>query len=169
VGDDDKWDRLTTEGCFRCSPFVKRIPKGSKDNDDFLAYSPALIRCAGTSWWNYRDQLTEAMGIDFDCDHSNAQGLEGIERIDALAVKLPYVLNVSSKGGLGRHWTVFVEPMTAPTRRHHLANCAAILSQVSKELDTDLKKLCCASGCILYIYHWRPAPNGLKLIKGVQL
>jgi hypothetical protein len=173
LGDDDTWDSLIQDWPVYAEPFTKRIPRNGNgeviDNDDLLAFNPNLIRCAGTNWWNYRERLTEAMGIDFDADHSNAQGNDGIQHIDELATHLPYVLNVSSKGGKGRHWTVFVEPMPAPTRRHHLANCEAILAQLSEELKTDIGSLSCSSGSIMYIYHFNPAPDGLKLVKGVSL
>ena len=167
---DDLWTDLIADWPIYAEPFPLRIPRnGSQENDSPIAYNPRLIRCAGTSWWNYRKKITEACGIDFDFDHSNAQGAEGIKRIDDLAATLPYVLNCTSKGGLGRHWTVFVQPMEAPTRRHHTANCGAILATLSEELGVDLKKLCCSHGAIMYQYHYKPASNGFRLVKGVSL
>ena len=98
---DDAWDRLIDEwsrykwGSYQ-SPFRVRIPRHGngptiEDNESFVAYHPNLIQSIGTNWWDYRRKLTIACGIDYDCDHSNAQGVDGITRIDDLAT-LPYIL-----------------------------------------------------------------------------
>jgi hypothetical protein len=164
------YDKLLGDDDRGCNPFRLRIPRDGDscpiNNDNLVAYSTRLIKCAGVSWWNWQDKITEGMGIDFDYDHSNAQGQDGIALVDELATKHPSVMDCSSKSGMGRHWRVSVKPMPAPTRTHHIANCGAILNQLSKELNTDLSKLLCSFGQIMYIYHWKPNLNGFKLIKG---
>lgn len=168
-----EWDRRLGEWEGGCDPFTKRIPKNGKtetpiDNDTICEFNPELVLCAGTNWWDWKNKLTIACGIDFDSGHSNDLAEDGIALVDDLATRLPYIMNVTSKGGKGRHWTVFCEPMPAPSRRHHSANCSAIVAQLSKVLGVDLKKLYCSRGGIMYQYHFRPNSEGFRLVKGIS-
>ncbi len=144
-------------------PFTLRIPKDGDvqplDNDGRVAYAPCLIACAGTSWWNWRDGLTEACYFDFDYGHG-PKGLDeaGIAKVDAWAGRLPYVMNCASKSGKGRHWLVkLTTPLPAKIRGEHSRNCRAVKDQVSKDLGFEIGNYVCSFGGIQYIYSARVA------------
>ncbi len=74
--DDDALDRSANEWPLRGNPHDMRVPKDGDgkngeltDNNGPLDFHPALIACFGTSWWNWRDRLTEGCAIDFDYGH----------------------------------------------------------------------------------------------------
>jgi hypothetical protein len=148
-------------------PYPYRIPKdGDKNptpNDGPLGYHPDLIAAAGTSWWNWRDGVTEGCAFDFDYGHG-PKGLDdaGIAQVDAWAEQLPYAMNCTSKGGKGRHWLVRALPMPARIRADHIRNCQAIKDRVAADLGVDLDKYICTFGGIQYIYasHVAKESNG---------
>ena len=149
---------------IRCKPHALTTPaEGSTDptsNDSVVGYHPNLVLCFGTSWWNWTAGQTEGCMFDFDFGHGpKALDEAGIAKTDKLAEQHPAIMVSTSKGGGGRHWAVFVEPMPAKTRADHDRNCHAILANLSALLGVDLAKLACSHGVIQYIYRrtgrWR--------------
>ncbi|MEN6405900.1 MAG: hypothetical protein ABFC77_05455 [Thermoguttaceae bacterium] len=144
-------------------PYRLRIPKNGttspEDNDRELLYPPMLIREAGTSWWNWKDGVTEACFFDFDYGHGDkALDADGIAMVDQWAARLPYILNCASKGGKGRHWLVrLATPLPAATRPEHAHNSQAIKDHVSKDLGFDISPFVCSYGQIQYIYSVKKA------------
>jgi hypothetical protein len=146
-------------------PYPYRIPKHGDtiptSNDGPLGYYPGLIKAAGTSWWNWKDGLTEGCALDFDYGHGDkALDDVGIAQVDAWAERLPYVMNCTSKGGRGRHWLVRLEmPLPAQNRADHIRNCKAIMAKLSADLGVDLEKYVCSYGGIQYIYSTKVESN----------
>jgi len=123
-----------------------------------LDFHPELIQCAGTSWWNWRRGVTEATFLDFDFGHGrHGQDAAGIAQLDLWAKQLPYVSNIASKSGRGRHWYIrLANPLPAKVRPDHLRNCRAVVTKVSNDLGFDITQYACASGGgIQYIYSRR--------------
>jgi hypothetical protein len=132
----------------------KKTGRVIRGNDGVVDYNPALIACAGTSWWNWKKELTEACFFDFDHGHGGkALDDAGIARVDAWAERLPYVLNCTSKGALGRHWLVrLADPLPAPTRQRHSFNCQRVKAKVSADLGFEIDPFLCSFGGIQYIW-----------------
>jgi len=156
--DDDAITRLEGRWPIQGTPRPVRIPAdGStnpRNNDGAVDYHPNLIGCFGTSWWNWRDGLTEACFFDFDYGHGGkALDESGIARVDQWAGKLPYVQNCSSKSGRGRHWLVRLKtPLPAKLRQDHNRNCRAIMQRLCADLGFDLRDYVCSFGSIQYLY-----------------
>lgn len=143
-----------------------RIPKdgdgkndGPTDNDGPVDFHPALIDCFGTSFWNWRQRVTEGCGADFDYGHGGrALDDTGIAQVDEWAKRLPYVQNATSKGGRGRHWLIRLKnPLPAKVRAEHSENCKAIIERVSADLGVNLRDYYCSAGGILYLWSRRVA------------
>ncbi|MGD0900306.1 MAG: hypothetical protein ABR915_20940 [Thermoguttaceae bacterium] len=128
--------------------------KPIRSNDGVVDFHPALIRVAGTSWWNWRAGRTEACYFDFDFGHGGkALDEAGIARVDEWAQRLPCVLSATSKGSRGRHWLVrLADPLPAPTRGDHSFNCRRIKAKVSADLGLDIGKYVCSFGVMQYIW-----------------
>lgn len=142
-------------------------PHRIAQDDSPMDYHPELIDAVGTSHWNWRSGQTEAAYYDFDYGHGR-HGLDdtGISRIDALAEQLPYVTNLTSKSGRGRHWVVRLSPLPAKTRADHARNCLAVRAHLSQVLGVDLSAMTCASpGGIEYLWARNMPPEGMQLIK----
>jgi len=131
------------------------VPIGS--NDGIVDYHPNLIDCAGTSWWNWRTKKTEACFFDFDFGHGGkALDEAGIAKVDDWARSLPYVMNVTSRSGKGRHWLLRpAHPLDAPTREAHKNNCRRFKALIDKDLGFDVGKFVCQFGSIQYVYSSR--------------
>ena len=170
IDDDDALDEWQGKWPILGNPRPITVPRdGATDpvnNDGAVDFHPNLISHLGTSWWNYITGQTEGCMVDFDFGHG-PKGLDeaGIAKIDEWAQKHPAIMAVTSKGGKGRHWVVFVEPMPAKTRKDHSRNCHAILTHLSRLLGVNLKDYACSHGVIQYIYHRQPAPDGFRLLK----
>ena len=160
VQDDDLLDRYGSAwpivGTVRPVRTVKTTDDGApiRSNDGIVDFHPELIGCAATSWWNWVDQLTEACFFDFDYGHGGkALDAAGIARVDEWSKRLPYVLNVTSKSGRGRHWLVrLTAPQPAPTRVHHSHNCKRIKAKIDADLGFDLGPSVCSFGTLQYIW-----------------
>lgn len=168
--DDDALDQWGGQWPIPGDPHAWTVPHAGatapENNDTAVNYHPKLVLCSGTSWWNYLLGITEAVMFDFDLSHG-AKGLDedGIAKIDALAQQHPAIMATASKGGGGRHWLVFVEPMPAKTRGDHKRNGDAVMAELSRLLGVDIKPLKCSHAIIQYVYHRAPAPGGFRLIK----
>jgi len=95
--DDDELDRYAGRWPILGAPRPVRTVKTDaktgapiRSNDGVVDYHPALILRAGTSWWNWQEQLTEAAYLDFDYVHGSS-GLDdaGIAKVDEWAKRLP--------------------------------------------------------------------------------
>jgi hypothetical protein len=155
--DDDDLNRYTNWHIVG-TPRPVRTPANGKtspvSNDGPVDFNPLLIAAAGTSWWNWRDGVTEACFFDFDYGHGPS-GLDeaGIAKVDQWATRLPYVMNCESKSGKGRHWLVrLAKPLPAKVRGEHSRNCQAVKERVSKDLGFDIGDYVCSFGGIQYIF-----------------
>jgi hypothetical protein len=139
-------------------PHAKRIPAhgdcNPRNNDSVIDFHPNLIACFGTSWWNWRDGLTEGCYFDFDFGHGGkALDEEGILLTDQWAAQLQYVQCCTSRSGRGRHWLIRLgTPLPAKKRGEHKRNCSAIMQRVCSDLNFDLRKYVCSFGGIQYLY-----------------
>ena len=90
VIDDDALDHYFGQWPMSGNPRPVRIPADGgtapRNNDGPLDFHPELIAAAGTSWWNWRDGVTEGCYFDFDYGHG-LKGLDeaGIMRVDEWA------------------------------------------------------------------------------------
>jgi len=156
VADDD--DSLDAFADPAHPPYKYRIPEAGDrqptPNNRPIDYNPKLIVLWGTSWWNWRDGLTEGCAIDFDYGHGEkALDDAGIAQVDAWAKQVSYVQNAASKGGKGRHWLVRLgNPLPAKLRGDHSRNCKAVLAQVSRDLGVNIKDYCCSFGVMQYVW-----------------
>jgi len=166
--DDDDLNRWAGSGQ---PPFKHRIPANGDllpvPADGPIPFDPHLISLLGSSWWNWRDKVTEGCAIDFDFGHGGkALDEAGIMRVDEWARGLPYVQNATSKGAKGRHWLIRLEnPLPAKIREEHSRNCAAIVEKVSADLGLNIRDYCCTFGQIQYIWAAKAAEAGLTLVK----
>ena len=155
---DSAWDRHGNRYLAQPRPVrtvvTDRDGAPIKSNDGPVDYPPELILTAGTSWWNWRDRLTEACYFDFDYGHGGkALDEVGIARVDEWAKTLPYVSNITSRSGRGRHWFIRPSsPLPAPTRRDHIFNCHRIRAKVTADLGFEIGDYVCSFGGIQYIW-----------------
>ena len=165
IEDDDLTDQWQNEWPIASGPYNKRIDCAKKNGP--VGYHPKLIKSWGTNWWDYEHGLTIAAFFEFDHSHgSNPIGDAGIALVDELAQKHPAILNVTSKGGKGRHWRVaLTTPLPAKDRRQHNRNCAAVRDAISKILGFDISKLTCAApGAMQYVWNHAPAEGGFQAL-----
>lgn len=168
--DDDLRDRYS-DWAIVGGPHRLRIPAtgdtSPTNNVGPVSFHPELVARFGTSYWNWRDQLSLACFIDFDFGHGPS-GLDErqIQYVDELASRHNAIMNVTSRGGKGRHWLIqLAEPLPAPTRSDHKSNCDAIVAQVCRDLATDLHPFICTYGAIQYLYDAHAAIDGFQLVK----
>ena len=123
-------------------------------NDRPIGYDPQLIKTFGTSWWNWKAGSTIACMVDVDCGHGEkAHTPEEIAEWDRKVAQCPYVLNVSSKSGKGRHGVVLLEnPQPARIRAEHKTNCKRIVAKLCADLGIS-PKFFCKWGEIQYVFH----------------
>ena len=156
--DDDAINRFANIWPIAGTPHPMRIPAHGDanpvNNDGPVDFHTDLIGCFGTSWWNWRDGLTECCFLDFDYGHGGkALDDEGIAQTDKWAAELPYVRNCTSRSGRGRHWLVRLgTPLPAKTRMEHRRNCHAIMGRICDDLGFDLRAFVCSYGGIQYLY-----------------
>lgn len=91
-----------------------RVPKDGNTRPidvDFPMYRTDFIQRVGTSGWNWKEQCSEFVIFDLDGKDHGDNGLtrrELDEAVDAVS-NLPYVEVHSSKGGVGRHFYVYLD------------------------------------------------------------
>jgi hypothetical protein len=163
--DDEDFDRCETAAI---PPHDHRIPDNGDTsptpNDRPIGHDPYLIKSFGTSLWDWRNGVTLGCVVDVDCGHGeSAHSEEEITEWDAKAAKCPYLLNVTSKGGLGRGGFVILEnPQPAKTRAEHKANCKRIVAKLCADFGIN-PDFFCKRGEIGYIFHRGHAEGGYQL------
>lgn len=163
--DDDLLDEWQNKWPVASGPYNWRIDCAKKDRP--VGYHPKLIRSWGTSWWDYAAGQTVALFLEFDYKHGpNGLDEAGIAQVDELATKHSAIMNITSRGGKGRHWVArLTTPLPATTRKQHARNCKAARDALSKILGVDLSTLTCAApGAIQYVWHHAPAEGGFQLL-----
>jgi hypothetical protein len=147
-------------------------------NDPQLLFSPAdHVDKVGTTWWDFTNKRSIAVGIDIDSNDGHAETTttndeEGIASIIERLKALDYVTIVRSTGGKGIHVYVFFDPANLPeAANHHEHTIVArkCLKVISDDLKYDLAGHVDCVGSVFWIWADKsPADHpGLKMIKTI--
>lgn len=137
------------------SEYQCRIPKNRNTtpeaNQDGRVHD---FRTVGVTGWNWRDEQTEFVIIDYDAyDHENGNEEATLELVKAAAASLGWVWVRHSKGGRGYHLVVVLDtPMPAATGTAHQANAKAVLERMSADSGFDFGKFKDCCGVVGYVY-----------------
>jgi hypothetical protein len=145
-------------------------------SDPPISFSPAAhVERVGTTWWDYVNERSVAVGIDIDSTDGHAETTttneqSDIERIIGRLEALDYVTIVRSTGGKGIHVYVFFDPNNLPaSRNHHEHTLVArkTLELISQDIDFPLKDHVDCVGSVFWIWASKsPADhNGFELVK----
>ena len=145
-------------------------------NDPQLTFSPAArVDRVGTTWWDFVNKRSIAVGIDIDSNdgHAETTTTNEAKQIDAIIDKLKaldYVTIVRSTGGKGIHVYVFFDESSYPqARNHHEHTIVArkTLEVISSDIGYDLKSHVDCVGSVFWIWaKSSPADHaGFSLVK----
>ena len=142
----------------------KRWPyQAGSDNPNYgdpaITFSPAArVDRVGTTWWNYVDKRSVAVGIDIDSSDGHAETTttndkSEIETIVDRLKQLDYVTIVRSTGGKGIHVYVFFENQPEARNHHeHTIVARKTLELISNDIDYDLKSHVDCVGSVFWIW-----------------
>jgi len=138
------------------------------DNDRPAQFHPDDIALIGSSGWNWRDQVSEWFGYDFDHSDGHSRGLSEAElaEVCGAAERLPYVEIRKSKSGKGRHFFVrLLNPVPARTRGEHARWAQAVLTKMSGDAGFPFDEKKDVGGGIIWIWAKEAAPDGFEVVK----
>jgi len=154
-----------------------RIPWNAKSEPEYvdrpLKFSTKHFESIGMTGWDWKARVSRWVGFDFDAVIGHVQGLTATELDDIKdrVMKIDWVTVRRSKGGLGLHLYVALDP-PVPTENHtvHAALARAILSELSGVVGVNLfTKVDCYGG-VLFVWHRETKPQGFTVVKaGVPL
>ena len=149
--------------------------------DPEIKFSPAArVDRVGTTWWDYVNKRSVAVGIDIDSSdgHAETTNTNHKEQIDGIIEKLnglDYVTIVRSTGGKGIHVYVFFDQSNLPpAKNHHEHTIVArkTLELISQDIGYPLKDHVDCVGSVFWIWA-KSSPQGhpgFSLVKeGVPL
>jgi hypothetical protein len=133
-----------------------------------LKWSTKHIEAVGMTGWDWKARCSRWVGFDFDAVIGHVQGLTATE-LDTIKDRVSTVEWVTvrrSKGGLGLHLYVFLDP-PVPTENHnvHAALARAILSELSGVVGHNLASQVDKLGGNLWVWHRETKPQGFSLVK----
>lgn len=136
-----------------------------------LTYDPEKrIQRVGSTWWDYENQESVAIGIDIDAvDSGHAAGTNQLDefalgQVVAKLSRLDYITLVRSTGGRGVHGYVFFDPDNRPkTANHneHTQVALAVLEKIREDIGLDLvqEKIVDVKGVILWLWADSSGPD----------
>lgn len=141
--------------------------------DRELRFSTQRIEAIGMTGWDWKERVSRWVGYDFDSMVGHVKGLTPAELdgIRARVEALEYVTIHRSKGGMGFHLYVHLDPVI-PTENHtvHAALARAVMSKISADVGVNLFLSVDKLGGNLWVWHRDAQRNGFTKIKdGVPL
>ena len=145
-------------------------------NDPPISFSPAEhVERVGTTWWDYVNKKSIAVGIDIDASDGHAETTttnheSDIEKIIHRLKDLDYVTIVRSTGGKGLHVYVFFDQDNLPTAKNHHEHTVVArktLELISQDIAYPLKDHVDCVGSVFWIWAKKsPAGHpGFSLVK----
>ena len=141
-------------------------------SDPDITYSPdARVEKVGTTWWDWENKKSIAIGIDIDYQEGHAPSTVTNEQkaIDDIVLKLKgldYVTIVRSTGGKGIHVYVFFDtPPEARNHHEHTIVARKTLELISQDIKYDLKSHVDCVGSVFWIWSKNAATDGFSLVK----
>lgn len=145
-------------------------------SDPPINFSPAAhVQRVGTTWWDYVNERSVAIGIDIDsvdghAETTNTNQQQDIETIIQKLQGLDYVTVVRSTGGKGIHVYVFFDPANQPQARNHNEHTIVArktLELISQDVNFPLKDHVDCVGSVFWIWAQKsPADHpGFSVIK----
>lgn len=137
-------------------------------SDPQITFSPAArVERVGTTWWDYVQRRSVAVGIDIDSVEGHAETTTTNEASDIDTIikrlkSLDYVTIVRSTGGKGLHVYVFFDPAHLPeAKNHHEHTIVArkTLELISQEINYPLKDHVDCVGSVFWIWS-KSSPAG---------
>lgn len=116
------------------------------------------INRVGTTWWNWREKKSVAVGIDIDFDGEKVGAKQtndarDIEEIVRRLKELDYVTIVRSTGGNGLHVYVFFHNCPSSDNHHeHTIVARKTLELISQDINYDLKTHVDCVGMVFWIW-----------------
>ena len=141
---------------------------GTYDRDYYPSFD--TLQLVGVSGWNYIDQRTYSVNLDFDAIVGHVAG-HTATTLDALIAAMMPIEEIElrrSKGGKGFHGTIYFDPENAPvarSREQHIANAHRALAWLSEQCGIDLTAAVDCVGVLAWIWAATPGPNAFQLIK----
>lgn len=149
-----------------------RIPWRANSDPEYidkpLRWSTKHIEAVGMTGWDWKARASRWVGYDFDACIGHVQGLSASELDDIRdrVSKVDWVTVRKSKGGLGLHLYVMLDP-PVPTENHtvHAALARALLSELSGLVGVNLASSVDKLGGNLWVWHRETKPGGFTLVK----
>ena len=146
--------------------------------DPTITFSPAArVEKVGTTWWDYVNKQSVAVGIDIDSSDGHAETTTTneateIEQIIDKLKALDYVTIVRSTGGKGIHVYVFFENCPQANNHHeHTIVARKTLQLINDDIGYDLSSHVDCVGSVFWIWSKSsPADHpGFELVKEGEL
>jgi len=151
-----------------------RIPKNAGTDPEFKSWNlqqPLDTTCLaiGSTGWDWRSLRSRWVGFDFDSitGHSAGVGIsqQELNRVREEAQKLPYVTVVTSKGGVGLHLFVHLEPFEVRNHTEHTAVARAVLKKMGHDTGFDFSQHVDVCGGNMWLWHHDCHAEGHRLEK----
>jgi len=142
--------------------------------DKELTYNPhEHCTLIGTSWWDYVERKSVAIGLDIDIDEGHAQTTttvtkDKLDELEDMLLRLDYITLVRSKGGKGLHAYVFFDEACLPesnNHHEHKRHAHAVIAKISHDLGYDMSAHIDAKGLIMWIWADQIGTQGFELIR----
>jgi hypothetical protein len=130
----------------------------------------------GSTWWDWVNKESVAVGFDFDSIAGHAVGVgvdeSTLESIKTAAAKLPYINVLRSRGGAGIHLYIFFEegnrPKTA-THTEHAAVAKKMLEKMSQDVGFDFSSHLDVCGGNMWLWSKHMGERGFEVVKEAEI
>lgn len=127
----------------------------------------ARMQAIGTTWWNWKNKQSFALGFDFDSIVGHSVGIsdELIAKLDQIDV--PWLEVSRSTRGSGRHIYIWFQEPFPVTQNHteHAALARSFIPLIARYTGLDIEANVDVCGGVMWIYHIEATELGYKLIK----
>jgi len=129
--------------------------------DPSITFSPAArVERVGTTWWDYVNKRSVAVGIDIDSSEGHAETTvtnndDDISQIIRKLEALDYVTVVRSTGGKGIHVYVFFDPANLPVANNHHEHTIVArktLELIQEDIGYNLKSHVDCVGSVFWVW-----------------
>ena len=140
----------------------------SPEDDYPLNFRSDHFSAIGLTGWNYKKQVSQWVGFDFDSVSTHIKGLKDAELLEVQqrVAEVPWVTVRRSTSGKGLHlYVFFADPPETKSGDEHRALARCILGVLSAHLGVRLEYKVDGVGQILWIWNKRQVAGGFSLVK----
>lgn len=139
-----------------------RIPKNAGTAPQFNSWNiqrplDEFGLAIGSTGWDWVNRRSRWVGFDFDSISGHADGVgisqDKLNKVLKEAQKLPYVAVVTSKGGVGLHLFVHLEPFEVRNHAEHAAVARAVLKRMGEDTGFDFSQHVDVCGGNMWLWH----------------